>query len=183
MQTINFERPSWPDDTIYFLTDATFLHYPYFRTDEQKEIVLNQIIKLNKELEIPISAYSIAVNHYHIKFYLPKGKNLSEIKQILRGGISFNYRKQFDVRYNEMWQTRKILQVWKESVNWKITGYIAGNLLKHKEVSTFQELKENRFSSFRYLVDRIGEDAARDLVYQVIECEEDSWGVVDVSKL
>jgi len=33
-------------------------------------------------------------------------------------------------------------------MDWKVTGYIIGNLLKHKEVGTFNELKQNKFSSF-----------------------------------
>jgi len=183
MKSIHIEKPIWPDNTIYFLTDATYLHYPYFRADEQKQIVLDQFKKINEKYKIPFSAYSIAVNHYHIKFYLPKGVKMGEINQLLRGGISFTYKKFFKVQYNEMWQTRKIFQVWTEEANWKITGYIIGNLLKHKEISTFKELTGNKYSSYWYFADKYGEDVARELVYQVIGIEEDSWGGVDINSL
>lgn len=180
MQTIKTQRPSWPDNTIYFLTDSTYLHYPYFRTDEQKQIVLNQIKDLNKKLGIPISAYSIAVNHYHLKFFLKYGRDLSKVKQILRGGISYEYRKKFKVPYKEMWQTRKIIAVTSEDMDLKVTGYIIGNLLKHKEVSTFSELKDNPFSSYRYMVEKYNEEEVKELVREVIVIEEGSWGSVDV---
>lgn len=173
----------WPDNSIYFLTDSTFLHFPYFRTDEQKQIVLNQIKKINIQLGIPVSDYSIAVNHYHIKFYLVNGLDLRKVKQLLRGGISYEYNKEFKKPYREMWQSRKVFWIKNEKMNWLVTGYIIGNLLKHKEVSTFNELKENKFSSFWYMVSKYGEEEARELVGRVIEVEEDAWGEVDMEKL
>ncbi|MDD4333398.1 MAG: hypothetical protein PHT51_04785 [Patescibacteria group bacterium] len=168
------ENPIWPDNSIYFLTDSTFIHFPYFRTDEQKYIVLEQIKKLNKKLGIPIAAYSIAINHYHIKFFLKNGADMPEIKQLLRGGISYEYRSRYPVKYKEMWQTRRILMVRSVEADRKVTGYIIGNLLKHKEVSTFEELKNNPFSSYGYMADKYGEDEMRRLVYSVIEGDE-SW--------
>jgi len=78
--------PYWPDNSMYFLTDSTFLHFPFFQKEEQKIIVLNQIKKIKTQLEIPVSDYSIAVNHYHIKFYLKNGIDMKKVKQLLRGG-------------------------------------------------------------------------------------------------
>ena len=43
---VDDKDPYWPDNTIYFYTDSAFLHYPYFKTDEQKQIVLDQIKKI-----------------------------------------------------------------------------------------------------------------------------------------
>ncbi len=183
MQSIKIINPIWPDNTIYFLTDSTFLHFPYFKTDEQKQIVLDQIKKINKELGIPVSDYSIAINHYHLKFYLEFGSNLAKVKQLLRGGISYEYRKRYKFPYKEMWQTRKVIQINSEKMNWKISGYIIGNLLKHKEVSTFDELIENQFSSYWYMVKKYGDDEMRQLVYSVIDIDEDTWGIVNIEQL
>lgn len=176
-------EPYWPDNSIYFLTESTFLHFPYFKSDDQKEIALEQIKKINKRLNIPISAYSIAQNHLHIKFYLENGLDLAKVKQLIRGGISYEYRRQFKMPYKDIWQSRKTIRVATEEIDWKITGYIIGNLLKHKEVSTFKEIKGNKFSSFWYIAEKYGEDVARDLVYQVIDIDEDSEGGIDLSKL
>lgn len=183
MQSVRTINPVWPDNTVYFLTDSTFLHFPYFKTDEQKQIVLDQIKKINKELSIPVSDYSIAINHYHLKFYLKFGSDLSKVKQLLRGGISYEYRKRYKVPYSEMWQTRKIIQINTERMNWKISGYIIGNLLKHKEVSTFDELTENQFSSYWYMAKKYGDDKMRQLVYGVIDISEDAWGIVNIEQL
>ncbi len=182
-QHLKESEPYWPNNSIYFLTDSTFLHFPYFRTDEQKLVVLNQIKKLNTSLGIPISDYSISINHYHIKFYLKEGLKLKKVKQLLRGGISYEYNKSFKRPYSDMWQSRKVIWIKSERMNWNVSGYIVGNLLKHKEVGTFQELKSNLFSSYYYKIEMYGEEEAQDLVRGVIDIDEDSRGGVDLAQL
>jgi len=176
-------RPYWPDDTTYFLTGSTFLHYPYFREYEQKQILLNQIKKVKKKLGVDVSAYSIAINHYHLKFFLESGLLLSKIKQILHGGTASEYKKKCKMKYKEMWQSSKALRVTSEEMDWKVTGYIIGNLLKHKEVNTFQELKNDPFSSYSHTAEKHGEEFARELVYSVIDASEDGDGIVDMGEL
>ena len=182
-QRLKENKPYWPDNTIYFLTDSTFLHFPYFGKHEQKIIVLNQIKKIKTQLNIPVSDYSVSKNHYHVKFYLKNGLDLSKVKQLLRGGISYEYRKKYKMPYKEMWQTRKIVRIISEKMNWGISGYIIGNLLKHKEVSTFKELRQNEFSSYWYMAEKYGDDVMRELVCGVINVDEDAWGGVDIEKL
>ncbi len=183
MRNVKTRNPVYSDNTVYFLTDSTYLHYPYFKTEEQKIIVLNQIKKINKELGIPISAYSISANHYHLKFYIEKSSDMAKIKKLLRGGISYEYRRKYKVEYDSIWQSRKIIYVNSENANWKITGYIIGNLLKHKEVSAFEELKANEFSSFRYMAEKYGDEEMRELVRGVIDIEEDAFGAIDLGGL
>ena len=74
----------------------------------------------------------------------------------MRGGISFEYRKRFKLPYKEIWQTRKIIRITSERMNFKVSGYIIGNLLNHKEVSTLKELKESEFSDYWYMADKYG---------------------------
>lgn len=183
MQNIFKENQYWPDNTIYFFTDSTFLHFPYFRNEDQKQIVGKYIKKAIKDFQFDLLDYSIAMNHYHLRFYLKCGSDISKIKKLLRAGISREYRQRFDVPYEEIWQSCKILRITSEKMNNGISGYIAGNLLKHKEISTFEELKQNRFSSFRFLCARLGDDEARKLVKSVIDIGEDSWGWVDLKKM
>lgn len=173
----------WSDNTIYFLTDSTYLHYPYFSSDNQKQIILNQFKKLRERLGIPFSAFSISKNHYHIKFFLKDGSDMLKVKQLLRGGISYEYKKIYHVPYREIWQSRKILSITSDEMDKKVSGYIAGNLLKHKEVSTFSELRENCFSSFGYMAEKYGDDFMRELVYSVIAVDEDAWGEADMDDL
>ncbi|MFH0951728.1 MAG: hypothetical protein V1838_00890 [Patescibacteria group bacterium] len=173
----------WPDNTIYFLTTSTFLHFPYFREYGQKSIVLTQLIKAQKRFNLSSLVYSIAINHYHVKFHLRYGGELAKIKQLINGGISYEYRRRFNSRYSEMWQSSRTIRVISEAMDWKVTGYIIGNLLKHKEVSTFNELKEDPFSSFKEIAEQCGEERARQLVYSVIEANEDSRGSLSIHSL
>lgn len=173
----------WPNNTIYFLTGSTFLHFPYFNGIQEKQILLNQIKQVRESYEITEVIYSISINHYHLKFYLEKGLDLAKIKQIMHGGTTYKYRKSFTMKYKDMWQSSRTFQVVSEEMNWKVIGYIIGNLLKHKEVSTFQELKENPFSSYHEIVKRYGEQFAKELVHSVIDVDEDAEGIVNIQIL
>ncbi|MCK5122628.1 MAG: transposase [Candidatus Pacebacteria bacterium] len=183
MQTLNKTKSYWPDNSIYFLTGATFLHYPYFKTSEQKEIVLEQIKKVKNKLKIPIIAFSIAINHYHLKFYLEKGLDLAKVKQLMHGGLTFVYRKKYKMKYEDMWQSSKTLLITSDEMNWKTTGYIVGNLLKHKEVSIFEELKKDPFSSYRFTAEKYGDENIQELIRKVINVSEDVEGEVDFKDL
>jgi len=179
----NFQKLHWPDNSIYFLTGSTFLHYPYFKEEKQKQIVLNQIKKVKDNLNIPISVYSIAVNHYHLKFYLKNGLHLAKIKQIMHGGTSFAYHEKYKKRYKEIWQSDYTIIITSKEMDAKITGYIGGNLLKHREVGTFQELEDNPFSSYWYLIKKYGNKLAQELIRSVIDVGEDKKGRINEKEL
>jgi len=58
-----------------------------------------------------------------------------------------------------------------ENMFYNVLGYIIGNLLKHKEVKSFEELSKSIFSSFSQISSKYGFDFARDLVENVIELD------------
>ncbi len=94
-----------------------------------------------------------------------------------------NIEKDFNMPYKEMWQTRKIIVINSEKVNWRVPGYIVGNLLKHREVGRFEDLRKNKFSSYWYLAEKYGEKIIQNLVRQVLAADEDKWGGVDMDGL
>lgn len=173
----------WDDCCTYFLTDSTYLHYPYFSKDKQKEIVLDRLRKAKERFGIKISSFSIAINHYHVKFYLDNGSDMLKIKQFLRGGISYEYRKCYSVPYKEMWQSRKIVPIASKEDDWRIACYISGNLLKHREVGTLKELEKNKFSSYGHMLERYGKNEMKDWIYGIIGIDEDKYGNVDIRSL
>ncbi len=177
------KKISWPDNIYYFLTSSTCLHYPYFKEIAQKQLVLNKIIEASKILNIPVQAFSISLNHFHLKFYLDDGRKMAKLKNILHSGISREYRKIYQVPYKTFWQSSKVFYIKNEEISWKITGYIIGNLLKHREVSTFAELKENPFSSYRFTIKKFCEETTMEIVRSVINIEESNEGVVDMKEL
>ena len=176
----------WPDNRYYFLTNSTYLHYPYFKQPDQKQIVLNSIKKLQSEYSIPVQDFSIAINHDHLMFYADKGEKVSFVKRFLKNNVSREYRKSYKVPYSEMWHSTRVFWIKNNDENkmfWVIRGYIAGNLLKHREVSNFQELYDNPFVSFKYTANKFGFEAVQELVKSVIEVREDSYGEVDMKGL
>ncbi len=159
------------------------MHYPYFREDSQKQIILNQFKALKQKLNIPIISFSIAINHYHLMFYLEQGIKLIKIKQLIHGGSSFYYRQNWPTKAKSIWGSSKILILTSDLSYWQAMGYVIGNLLKHKEVSTFQELKNNPFSSYSFIADKSGDEFSENLVRQVIAVPEDPHGFIDLSAL
>ncbi len=168
---------------IYFLTGSTFLHFPYFRDEEQKEIIYNQIKKIKKELGIKICAFSIQINHYHILFETNNVRDVEMIKKYIHGGVSRIYRQKYRMKYKEMWGSMKTIKVFSLEMYWKIIGYIAGNLLKHKEVGTFEELFLDSFSCYSHFVGKYGEEMMREIIYSVLITDEDENGLVDAEEM
>lgn len=176
-------RIVWPNDTFYFLTNSTYLHYPYFREEKQKQIVLNFIKKLKLEYGIPIQAFSIAINHFHLMFYAKVGKEVGLVKNFLKGNTTREYRRQYNVPYKNIWGSTKVLWMKDEKMLYGVQGYVNGNLLKHREESNFQGLCENPFSSFKYYVNKYGFEYVKEMVLNSINVEESADGEVDVKKI
>ncbi len=173
----------WPSQSEFFFTSSTFLHYPYFKTSGQKQIVLNKINQIEKALSIAVIDFSIAINHVHIKFYLDQGIKMIKFRNYFHSGISREIKKKFNVSYKEFWGSNKIYFIDNESMSWKVTGYIIGNLIKHNEVSSFDQLENNPFTSYSRNVERYGREVAQDLIRQVIYVDENAKGIVDVKGL
>jgi len=173
----------WPDNEYYFMTNSTFLHYPFFRQEDQKQVVLNIFKDLQQKWRIPIQAYSIPMTHNHLMFHVDKGDKVTFTKRFLKGNITREFRKRYKIPYKEFWHSTRVYWVRDDDMYRRVMGYIGGNLLKHKEVSSWQELYDCPFSSFKYLVDKHGWIEARDMVMDVIEVKEDSYGEVDFKGL
>lgn len=103
------EKIQWQGGVTYFLTSSTFLHYPYFRLTEQKQIALNKIKELKVILKIPIFAFSIGINHLHLKFFANDEYSVTKVKTFLHSGISREYKKIYQIPYKEFWQSTKTL--------------------------------------------------------------------------
>ena len=174
------QKSFWPDQSWYFVTTATFLHYPYFRFDEQKSLVLNRLRQVETEFQIKIDNFSIAMNHFHYFFYLEDGRIYPKITQLLNGGVSFDYKKKFEKKYQNFWADTKTKIIATEQGIWRVRGYIAGNLLKHREVNNFYALADSPFCSYKKFAENYGGEFARNLVYETINFDEKTDGEVAI---
>ena len=176
-------RITWPDNSVFFTTSSTFLHYPFFREFNQKMIVLDKIKQVGNIEGMEVIAYSIAMNHFHLLTHVRKGLAITKMKTLLHSGISREYRKAFNVPYPDFWQNSRTLWIKDEKAYWSVLGYTAGNLLKHKEVGSFKELLESPFSSFSILSQEHGLETSREIVTAVIAVEESAEGAIDIEEI
>ncbi len=177
--------PFWPPNSFYFVTSKTFLGEKFFNDYHKKRIVLEQIRKAVKKLNIPIYAYSISQNHHHSLLYFNDFNKHAKFKQIVNGGSAFLYNEKYRIRNEsgKMWLDSRSLIVYNQKSLLRVIGYIAGNLLKHKEIKNFKELKRFPFSSYRQLVEEYGDEEAEYIVRRVMEIEEDDDYLIDLSKI
>ena len=110
----------WPDNKYYFLTNSAYLHYPYFKQPDQKQIILNSIKKLQSKYFIPVQDFSIAVNHCHLMFYADKGEKVSLVKRFLKNNVSREYRENYQVLYSEMWHSTRTFWIKDEKMFWGV---------------------------------------------------------------
>lgn len=178
------EPIEWPDNCYFFLTVSTFLHYPYFQEPDQKQIVFNAIKHLKQKWNIQIQAYAILINHLHLIFYLKEGRYVTSVKRFIKSSITREYKRKFSIKYKEFWSSIRVLWIQpKDDIYWAIQGYVIGNLLKHREVSTFNELYQDPFNSFQYIADKHGFDFACNIVREVIIVDENADGEVELNGL
>ena len=172
----------WLPNSFYFITSKTFLGAKLFDNYNKKKIIIKQIKKAVNLLNVSIYAYSIAENHYHVLLYLDDFSKHSKFKQIVNGGSAFFYNKSFPrERIGKMWLDSKALLVYNQESLFRVIGYIAGNLLKHREAKNFLELKLSPFSSYRQLVKEYGDEVAEDIVGRVIEIKEDEDFLINLN--
>ena len=150
------------DNCYYFVTRSTFSREKLFNSDNEKRIILNRLISSQKKFNFSLNAFSILANHYHYLIFLPQGNILPKLEQFIAGGSAYELNHLANVS-RRVWS-----EYWEKVVNEenleKILGYILGNLLKHKEISDFNELQVSPFSSYRQAIIRYGKEAVEDLV-------------------
>jgi REP element-mobilizing transposase RayT len=177
------QKNVWPDHSWYFVTTSTFLHFPFFRFDEQKILVLDRLKQVENKFKIQIDNFSIAMTHLHHLFYLDNGWRYPQIMKFINGGVSYDYGRKFEKKYPQIWADNKTKIIVNEKALWQVRGYIAGNLLKHLEVNNFYELEASRFSSYRKLKEEYGGEFARSLIYETIKLPEGADGEVKLEEL
>jgi len=116
-------------------------------------------------------------------FYTCRDSDVALVKQYMHGGTSAKYRKIHRRTSAQMWGTMKTIRVYSNEMYWKIIGYICGNLLKHREVGTFEDLRQNPFSSYAHFARKYGDDFMREVIYKVIYVSEDAEGSLDIENI
>ena len=151
------------DKNWYFITCRTIDRKKSFLEDHKKQIVLDQLLETEKTFGIKFNAYSIISNHYHLQFYLDKGRDLKKIMQKINGGISFKLNKLNGV-YQTLWSDYYNVNIRDESAFNNIMGYILGNPFKHRLVKSIGDLQDYKFCNYREKVSELGKDCVDEII-------------------
>ena len=152
------------DKSYYFVTCRTTDGKEYLRTDEAKDVIFNNFIRVKNLFSLEYLDFVILNNHFHFAVFINNSSDLPKMMQLINGNTS----KQLNLKLSyRLWGKYYERLIKSEKSFFKISGYIAGNPLKHKLVKNFDELERYKYGSFGNLVADYGKIGAIEIVTAV----------------
>lgn len=145
------------DDTIYFISVHTHDNLFLFN-DNRKEELIRLIIKLIKQYNYGLFAYVILQNHYHLLLRVSNAQHLSDLFKNLHGGLSFNWNLEDKSRGRTIFQNYWDYCIRDEKDFFTHFNYIHQNPIKHRLVTSLEELKIYKFCSYNKWLIKMGEE-------------------------
>jgi len=152
----------------YFVTLKTTGGLLFFNTDEKKRLVKTRIMDASKKCRIQIAAYAVLANHYHL---LLRGENweyVPKFLQLVNGGSAYLLNKMDGLAGRVVWDKRFSKPINPEAAMYNVTGYIAGNPLKHGAVNDLAGLYNHEFCNYQDLVKERGLEYVDNMIHQTI---------------
>ena len=146
------------NNTIYFVTSRTIDGQKHFNNDEKKTFLSNCIKEAKKRTKFLISGYVILDNHYHLILKTCKGKNLSKFFYYVHANSSRLVNELDKIKGRKIWWNywEKIIR---DKVNYyRHLNYLHNNPIKHGQIKHFDQLKDYKWSSWIYYLERYGID-------------------------
>ena len=156
----------YSDNNYFFITCRTNLQKKYFIDNNKKEIVLDQLFRVERECEIKFDAFSILSNHYHLLFYLENGNDLKKIMQMINGGVSYKLNK-VDKINRVIWQDYYNRNVYSKKAYFNIMGYIVANPFKHRLVKSIDDLASYPFCNYKEKIEEFGKHGINEIIYNI----------------
>lgn len=119
------------DQTIYFITCRTVNKEKFFATDVHKNILYSCLKTGLQDFNIPIYAFVILDNHYHLLIKIQKTGDLPLFIKYLNGKSSFELNKLENERGRKVWYQYFDHCIRDETDFWKHFNYIHQNPIKH----------------------------------------------------
>ncbi len=148
----------YQDRSLYFIAAKTIKGERYFNSDDKKNILLEVLKKALDKLDIPLYAWVILDNHYHLLFELSKGKDLWKFIKNINDNSS-RILNEFDgQKGRSVWY-----QYWDYCVRNKEDfflhfNYIHHNPIKHKYAGSQDDVLDYKFCSYRQWVKKKGSE-------------------------
>ena len=156
------------NETWYFLTAHTYGSESVFKTKDQKDIWLQELLKLVAEFQIEVSAWVLLDNHYHLLGYFEDKGALPQFVKRLHGVSSFKINHLDHVKGRSVWYSYWDRCVRDERDYWTRFNYIHYNPVKHGYV---ERAELWGYSSYRDIVVRNGQEWIDDVweSYPILE--------------
>jgi len=135
------------DDTIYFITSRTVNKEKFFATNAQKNILYSCLKAGLQKFKIPIYAFAILDNHYHLMIRLSKAGDLPLFIKHLNGRSSFELNKLENKPGRKIWYQYFDRCIRDQVDFWRHFNYIHNNPVKHGQCRNLAEAESYPFSS------------------------------------
>lgn len=162
------------NNIYYFITCPTVDHQKIFN-NTRKDFILNNILRAQTKFRIQKLDYGINSNHYHLLGYFDRGMIIPQFLKNINGPSAMAVNKLDKVLGRKVWDTYHIYYINDKEVLSKVRGYVIGNPYKHKEISSLEELRDYKYSSFKDVASRLGVEMAENMVLQVISMNDEDF--------
>ena len=135
------------DQSIYFITCRTVNKEKFFSTDAQKYILYSCLKTGLLAFKIPVYAFVILDNHYHLLIKIQKAEDLPLFIKFLNGKSSFELNKLENKQGRKIWYQYFDHTIRDETDFWKHFNYIHQNPVKHGLRKNLAGILDYPFSS------------------------------------
>jgi len=156
----------------YFITQKTFSETQYFKTDEDKQLILNEIIKFSHTDKFHISAFAILSNHLHLLGECAEPNGFQTMLKQINGAASRNFNLKHGTTHT-IWTAdgRYNRALYGEHAFFKVMAYIIGNPLKHGLVKSLNELANYPFCSYNEAVKEYNKPMIENLILETLKLD------------
>ena len=90
--------------STYFVTANAFCKKNLLQSDRMASLFCETLYRYRKEGKLFLHEFVVMPDHFHLLLTVPRGMTLERVLQCVKGGFSFQARKQFGIA-GEIWQT------------------------------------------------------------------------------
>lgn len=152
----------------YFITHSLSETSDFTFNKETKEIIFKKLFEQANKYTIEINAFAILDNHVHVLLKFIKQENLKNYLKHFAGGSSFDINKYLKKK-SPNWQSYYAWLVTTEKAYFNILAYILGNPIRHGLLSSFDELYNYKYCSFREYANKWGQEIAKNRILTVLK--------------
>lgn len=142
------------DDTLYFITAATYQKQHLLENQELKQLLLNCIQSCFQRYQWELHHWVILDNHYHLLGKNRKGNDLAKIIQQIHSVSGYHIKQNTKIKTQVWWNYWDYCP--RDEKDYLIhLNYLLNNPIKHGYVA---HLSDYQFSSFNELLEKQGRE-------------------------